>query len=72
MRTGNLQQLNESLERNQWRFISAGTYLVLEKLKQAVARRLLKKIYLLKVEKGSQLHLGTSSSELSTIFFLSD
>lgn len=58
MRSGNVNQLNHAIEVRQWHFIRAGTYLLLEKLKQAVARRLLKKIYLLKVEKGNQLHLG--------------
>jgi hypothetical protein len=47
MRSGSVQQMNEALEAQQWRFIRAGTYLVLEKLKQAVLRRLLKKVVLL-------------------------
>lgn len=58
MRSGNVSQLDKALQAKQWHFIRKGTYLLLEKLKQSVARRLLKKIYLLKVEKGNQLHLG--------------
>ena len=58
MRTGSVQQMNEALESQQWRFIRAGTYLVLEKLKQAVLRRLLKKVALISAEKGNQLALG--------------
>lgn len=61
MRTGNIRQLNASLETNQWRFIRAGTYLVLEKLKQPVLRRLLKRTALLHAQaapdKASQLPL---------------
>ena len=62
MRTGSVQKLNDSLEAQQWRFIRAGTYLVLEKLKQSVLRRLLKKVALLNAEtnpgKANQLPLG--------------
>ena len=58
MRSGNVSQLDRALQAQQWQYIRKGTYLLLEKLKQSVARRLLKKIYLLKVEKGNQLHLG--------------
>ena len=58
MKSGNLQQLNESLEERQWEFIRQGTFLILEKLKFIVARRLLKKIYVLKAEKTNQLNLG--------------
>lgn len=53
-----MQQMNQTLEAQQWRFIRAGTYLVLEKLKQAVMRRLLKKVVLISAEKGNQLALG--------------
>ena len=62
MQTGSVQQMNETLEEQQWRFIRAGTYLVLEKLKQAVLRRLLKKVVLLSAEKGNQLALGSLHS----------
>lgn len=58
MRSGSLQQLNEALTAQQWRFIRAGTYLVLEKLEQVVLRRLLKKVVLISAEKGNQLALG--------------
>lgn len=58
MRSGSVQQMNEALEAQQWRFIRAGTYLVLEKLKQAVLRRLLKKVVLLTCEGGNQLALS--------------
>ncbi len=61
MRSGSVQQMNEALEAQQWRFIRAGTYLVLEKLKQAVLRRLLKKVVLISAEKGNQLALGRSN-----------
>ena len=65
MRTGSVQKLNDSLEAQQWRFIRAGTYLVLEKLKQSVLRRLLKKVALLNAEtnpgKANQLPLGAHS-----------
>jgi len=64
MRSGSVRMMNETLEANQWRFIRAGTYLVLEKLKQAVLRRLLKKVVLLTSEKGNQLALGQSPSAL--------
>ncbi|KAK9838509.1 hypothetical protein WJX81_003800 [Elliptochloris bilobata] len=47
MRTGSVQQLNESLQANQAAFIHAGTYLLMEKLRQAVCRRLLKRVWLL-------------------------
>ena len=60
-----MQKLNDSLEAQQWRFIRAGTYLVLEKLKQSVLRRLLKKVALLNAEtnpgKANQLPLGALS-----------
>lgn len=66
MRTGNIQKLNASLEANQWRFIRAGTYLVLEKLKQPVLRRLLKRVVLIHAEanpdKASQVPLGKAFS----------
>ena len=58
MRTGNVQQMNQTLEEQQWRFIRAGTYLVLEKLKQAVMRRLLKKVAIISAVGGNQLALG--------------
>ena len=63
MRTGSVRQMNEALEAQQWRFIRAGTYLVLEKLKQAVLRRLLKKVVLISAEKGNQLNLGIHTAQ---------
>ena len=47
MRTGSVRQLNEGLQANQAAFIRAGTFLLMEKLRQAVCRRLLKRAWLL-------------------------
>lgn len=62
MKTGSVRQLQECLESNQWRFIQAGTYLLLERLKQPVYRRLLKRVALIHMQqdptKGFQLPLG--------------
>lgn len=62
MKSGSIRQLSECLEANQWRFIKAGTYLVLEKLQQHVLRRLLKVVTRLHAEanpdKASQLPLS--------------
>lgn len=52
MRTGCVSKLDTSLEAQQWHFIRAGTYLVLEKLKQAVLRRLLKRVVLLHAQRS--------------------
>jgi hypothetical protein len=62
MRTGSVRQLNEGLQAHQGAFIRAGTYLLMEKLRQAVCRRLLKRVWLLHREadpdKAHQLPLG--------------
>ena len=44
MRTGNVRQLNEALSQHQWTFIQTGTYLVLERLRLAVYRRLFRRV----------------------------
>lgn len=66
-----MQRLDESLEAQRWRFIQAGTFLVLEKLKQAVLRRLLKRVAQIYVdsnpEKSSQLPLGAASHWLPAL-----
>lgn len=43
VRSGSLAQLDTVLAERQWRYVAAGTYLLLEKLRPAVARRLIKK-----------------------------
>jgi hypothetical protein len=43
VRSGSLSQLDTVLAARQWRYVAAGTYLLLEKLRPAVARRLVKK-----------------------------
>ncbi|KAK9798910.1 hypothetical protein WJX73_008301 [Symbiochloris irregularis] len=50
MRTGNVQQLNDALSQHQWTFIQMGTYLVLEKLRMAVYRRLFRRVQALHAE----------------------
>ncbi|XP_041349443.1 PCI domain-containing protein 2-like isoform X1 [Gigantopelta aegis] len=45
--SGNLLQLNESLEKNEAFFIKCGIYLILEKLKVITFRNLFKKVYLI-------------------------
>ena len=45
MRTGNVQQLNQALDQHQWTFIQMGTYLVMEKLRYAVYRRLFRRVH---------------------------
>jgi hypothetical protein len=47
IKQGNIADLNSCLQENQWRFIQAGVYLLLEKLKQSVFRRLLKRVALI-------------------------
>ena len=42
-----MASLTRCLQENQWRFIQAGVYLLLEKLKQAVQRRLFKRVALI-------------------------
>ncbi|KAK4318719.1 hypothetical protein Pmani_010291 [Petrolisthes manimaculis] len=47
VRTGNVRQLSETLVKHEAFFISAGIYLILEKLKVLAFRNLFKKVYLL-------------------------
>lgn len=62
MREGNLQRLEQCLQENQFRFIQAGTFLLVEKLKTFVHRRLLKRVALLhkaqEPAKAERLPLG--------------
>lgn len=62
MREGNSQQLDKCIRDNQFRFIQAGTFLLVEKLKLYVHRRLFKRVALLHREqepaKGERLPLG--------------
>ena len=57
-----MRQLSEGLAANQAAFIRAGTFLLMEKLRQAVYRRLLKRVWLLHrksdPDKAHQLPLG--------------
>mmetsp|Transcript_900 Transcript_900/g.2763 ORF Transcript_900/g.2763 Transcript_900/m.2763 type:complete len:404 (-) Transcript_900:251-1462(-) len=61
MRTGEVGLLESTLEANQHRFIHEGMYLLVEKLKYATYRRLMKRVQLLHAEsnpgKGFQLPL---------------
>ena len=62
MREGNIQQLDNCIRDNQFRFIQAGTFLLVEKLKLYVHRRLFKRVALLHREqepaKAERLPLG--------------
>ena len=62
MREGNIQQLDKCIRDNQFRFIQAGTFLLVEKLKLYVHRRLFKRVALLHREqepaKAERLPLG--------------
>ena len=66
VRTGSVRQLSEGLQANQAAFIRAGTFLLMEKLRQAVYRRLLKRVWLLHREsdpdKAHQLPLGACAA----------
>lgn len=46
MRTGDVRLFNDTMAAHQFRFIQEGTYLLLEKLRAAVYRRLLRKVWL--------------------------
>ena len=63
MREGNIQQLDRCIRENQFRFIQAGTFLLVEKLKLYVHRRLFKRVALLHREqepaKAERLPLGS-------------
>ena len=60
MQTGSVRDLDEALEHHLPTYIRAGTYLVLEKLRFAVMRRLLKRTLLL----GSELRPGKPKTQL--------
>ena len=60
MQTGSVRDLDEALELHLPTYIRAGTYLVLEKLRFAVMRRLLKRTLLL----GSELRPGKPKTQL--------
>lgn len=66
MREGNIQQLDSCIRENQFRFIQAGTFLLVEKLKLYVHRRLFKRVALLHREqepgKAERLPLGDDLS----------
>ena len=66
MREGSIQQLDECIKDNQFRFIQAGTFLLVEKLKLYVHRRLFKRVALLHREqdstKAERLPLGVHLS----------
>ncbi|XP_052782506.1 PCI domain-containing protein 2-like [Mya arenaria] len=48
VRSGNIRQLNEVMEKHELYFIKCGIYLILEKLKIIAYRNLFKKVYLIK------------------------
>lgn len=50
MRTGNVKQLNVAMTEHQWTFIQMGTYLVLDKLRYAVYRRLFRRVHAIHAE----------------------
>ena len=62
MKEGNLRLLDQGLRENQYRLIQAGTFLLIEKLKLFVHRRLFKLVALLHREqepaKAERLPLG--------------
>ena len=64
MKEGSVEGLDRCLQEHQIRFIQAGTYLLLEKLKNSVYRRLFRKVALLHKEqepaKAAQVPLCTS------------
>ena len=66
MREGSIQQLDKCIKDNQFRFIQAGTFLLVEKLKLYVHRRLFKRVALLHREqdstKAERLPLGVHLS----------
>lgn len=64
IKQGSIEGLNRCLQENQYRFIQAGTYLLLEKLKHAVYRRLFKRVALIHREqepaKAAHVPLGAT------------
>lgn len=64
MKEGSAEGLDRCLQEHQIRFIQAGTYLLLEKLKNSVYRRLFRRVALLHKEqepaKAAQVPLGVS------------
>ena len=76
MREGSIQRLDSCIREHQFQFIQAGTFLLLEKLKLYVHRRLFKRMALLHREqeptKAERLPLGEHSPSLhyAQAFFL--
>jgi hypothetical protein len=68
MKEGSVEDLDRCLQEHQIRFIQAGTYLLLEKLKNSVYRRLFRRVALLHKEqepaKAAQVPLGALLSLL--------
>ena len=62
MKEGSVEALDKCLQEHQIRFIQAGTYLLLEKLKNSVYRRLFRRVAVLHKEqepaKAAQVPLG--------------
>ena len=71
MKEGSVQGLDRCLQEHQIRFIQAGTYLLLEKLKNSVYRRLFRRVALLHKEqepaKAAQVPLGASFLPVSPV-----
>jgi nuclear mRNA export protein PCID2/THP1 len=69
VRTGSVAGLDAALQEKQWAFIAAGTYLLLDKLRAAVARRLIKRVALLHAAaepaKAAQLPLARVAAALA-------
>lgn len=69
VRTGSVRGLDEALSQNQWAYIASGTYLLLDKLRFSVARRLLKRVALVHAQadpaKASQLPLARLAAALA-------
>mmetsp|Transcript_29980 Transcript_29980/g.71414 ORF Transcript_29980/g.71414 Transcript_29980/m.71414 type:complete len:413 (-) Transcript_29980:49-1287(-) len=69
MKTGSIKMYNECMDRYQEVFIQAGTFLLLEKLKQSVYRRLLRKVAAVHKElepaKWAQIPLALFQSALA-------
>jgi len=74
MREGSIQRLDSCIREHQFQFIQAGTFLLLEKLKLYVHRRLFKRLALLHREqepaKAERLPLGEHNPSLQHASFL--
>ncbi|KAL4433578.1 hypothetical protein ABPG75_000019 [Micractinium tetrahymenae] len=70
MRSGDVKLFNDTMDAQQFRFIQEGTYLLLEKLRYAVFRRLLRKVHAvhakLEPEKRAQIPLAQFQAALAT------